>query len=200
MKKILLIVMLILSCQLLVQAQTVFELDRPQSMLISGKGIGQDATVNPFAGEDCYAIVKNIGNEIFFVRVQQNGKVIEILTINKNEAVKVKLLIGYELYLDTKSPKKVKASIDYIKNIPMTLHNGSFFPIYLSIPGVMNPNLYPKSNSGVSLDAGQVVYFFPSGKNGEKEVLFTVGANWKKDTILQIDKMIKVRRKTLNIK
>ena len=115
MKKNFLIVILILSCQLIVNAQTVFELDRPQSMLISGKGIGQDATVNPFAGEDCYAIVKNIGNEIFFARVQQNGKVIETLTINKNEAVKVKLLIGYELYLDTKTQKKAKASINYEK-------------------------------------------------------------------------------------
>ena len=32
----------------------------------------------------------------------------------------------------------------FAQNIPMTFHNGSFFPIYLSIPGVMNPNLVPK--------------------------------------------------------
>ena len=63
----------------------------------------------------CYAIVKNIANEIFFARVQIKGKVIEILPIKKNEAVKLKLLIGYELYLDTKTRKKAKASIDYEK-------------------------------------------------------------------------------------
>jgi hypothetical protein len=79
----------------------------------------------------------------------------------------------------------------------MTFHNGSFFPIYLSIPGVMNPNLLPKSNSVVSLDAGQVVYFFPNGKNGKKEILFTVSPTWKKDTILQIDEIIKTRKKSL---
>ncbi len=61
----------------------------------------------------------------------------------------------------------------------------------------MNPNLSPKSNSGVSLDAGQVVYFFPKGKNGKKEILFTVTPTWKKDTILQIDKIVKTRKKAL---
>jgi hypothetical protein len=85
----------------------------------------------------------------------------------------------------------------FTQNIPMTFHNGSFFSIYLSIPGVMNPNLSPKSNSGVSLDAGQIVYFFPKGKNGKKEILFTVSPNWKKDTILQIDEIVKTRKKSL---
>ncbi|MHA8091124.1 hypothetical protein V7S78_01280 [Aquirufa regiilacus] len=88
----------------------------------------------------------------------------------------------------------------FAQNIPMTFHNGSFFSIYLSIPGVMNPNLLPKSNSGVSLDAGQVVYFFPDGKNGKKEILFTVNSSWKRDTILQIDEIIKVRNKALKNK
>jgi hypothetical protein len=85
----------------------------------------------------------------------------------------------------------------FTQNIPMIFHNGSFVSIYLSIPGVMNPNLSPKSNSGVSLDAGQVVYFFPKGKNGKKEILFTVTPTWKKDTILQVDKIIKTRKKSL---
>ena len=88
----------------------------------------------------------------------------------------------------------------FAQNIPMTFHNGSFFSIYLNIPGVMNPNLLPKSNSGVSLDAGQVVYFFPNGKNGKKEILFSVNSTWNKDTILQIDEIVKVRKKALKIK
>ncbi len=86
------------------------------------------------------------------------------------------------------------------QNIPMTFHNGSFFPINLSIPGVMNPNLFPKSNSGLSLDAGQVVYFFPNGIKGKKEILFTVSSSWKRDTVLQIDEIIKVRKKALKTK
>ena len=88
----------------------------------------------------------------------------------------------------------ISGNICFAQNIRMTFHNGSIFPIYLNIPGVMNPNLVPKSNSGLSLDAGQVVYFFPKGK---KEVLFTVSPTWKKDTILQIDKIIRLRKKSL---
>ena len=83
------------------------------------------------------------------------------------------------------------------QNIPMTLHNGSFTTIPLIIPGVMNPNLSPKSNSGVSLDVGQKVYFFPNGKRKKRELLFIVASNWKKDTILQIDKIIKQRKSEL---
>jgi hypothetical protein len=85
----------------------------------------------------------------------------------------------------------------HAQNIPMKFHNGSFGSIYLNIPGVMNPNLSPKSNSGVSLDAGQVVYFFPNGKKGRKEVLFVVDPNWKKDTILEIDEIVGLRKKSL---
>ncbi len=80
------------------------------------------------------------------------------------------------------------------QNIPMTFHNGSFKSIPLIIPGVMNPNLNPKSNSGVSLDVGQKVYFFPNGKKKNKELLFIVDATWKKDTILQIDEIIEKRK------
>lgn len=83
------------------------------------------------------------------------------------------------------------------QNIPMTFHNGSFSYIPLVIPGVMNPNLSPKSNSGVSLDVGQKVYFFPNGKKKNKEILFIVAATWKNDTILQIDKMIQKRKREL---
>jgi hypothetical protein len=91
----------------------------------------------------------------------------------------------------------ISSNISFAQNIPMTFHNGSFFSIYLNIPGVMNPNLLPKSNSGVSLDVGQVVYFFPNGKNGKKQILFTVSPNWKSDTILQIDDMIKAPKKSI---
>lgn len=83
------------------------------------------------------------------------------------------------------------------QNIPMTFHNGSFKSIYLIIPGVMNPNLNPKSNSGVSLDVGQKVFFFPDGKKKKKEVLFTVGWTWKNDTILEIDQIVETRIKEL---
>ena len=86
------------------------------------------------------------------------------------------------------------------QNIPMTFHNGSLSSIYLSIPGVMNPSLNPMSDSGVGLDVGQNVYFFPNEKRGKKELLFTLKANWKRDTILQIDEIVKIREKELSKK
>lgn len=87
----------------------------------------------------------------------------------------------------------------HAQNIPLTFHNGSFKFIYLSIPGVMNPNLLPKSNSGLSLDVGQLVYFFPKGKNRKEEVLFVVEPSLKKGTVLEIDEIIRKRKKELRI-
>ena len=43
------------------KAQTEFVLEPSQSMIMTGKGPGQDATINPYFGEDCFAIIKNIG-------------------------------------------------------------------------------------------------------------------------------------------
>lgn len=96
-------------------AQTEFELEPTQSMLMTGKGPGQDATINPYDGQDCYAIVKNIGKRSFSVRVQQAGKIIEEVTVLKKEVKRVTLLKGYALYLDPNPEGKIKASVDYKK-------------------------------------------------------------------------------------
>ena len=79
----------------------------------------------------------------------------------------------------------------------MTFHNGSFKSIPLIIPGLMNPNLSPKSNSGISLDVGQKVYFFPNGKKKNRVLLFKVDATFNKDTILQMDEIIEKRKNQL---
>jgi hypothetical protein len=83
------------------------------------------------------------------------------------------------------------------QNIHMTFHNGSLQSIPLVIPGVMNPNLSPLSDSGVSLDVGQKIYFFPKGKRKSKEILFVVDISLKNDTVLQIDEIIKKRKVAL---
>jgi len=77
----------------------------------------------------------------------------------------------------------------------MTFHNGSLKSIPLQIPGVMNPNLSPLSDSGVTLEVGQKVFYFPNGKKRRKDLLFSVTSDWKKDTILQIHEMIRENRK-----
>jgi hypothetical protein len=80
------------------------------------------------------------------------------------------------------------------QTIPMTFHNGSLKSIPLNIPGVMNPNLSPISDSGVTLEVGQKVFYFPNGKKGKKELLFEVDDTFKKDTILQIHEIIRQKK------
>jgi hypothetical protein len=47
--------------------------------------------------------------------VQQDGKIIEEISILKGDLKKVKLLKGYELYLDPNPEGTAKASVDYEK-------------------------------------------------------------------------------------
>ena len=97
------------------KAQTEFILEPSQSMIMTGKGPGQDATINPYFGEDCFAIIKNIGKRMFTVRVQQNGTIIKEISIQKGDQIKVLLLKDYELYLDPNPEGIAKASVDYKK-------------------------------------------------------------------------------------
>lgn len=88
----------------------------------------------------------------------------------------------------------------YAQSIQFTFHNGSLKSIPLVIPSVMNPNLSPMSNSGISLGIGQKVYFYPSGKSKKREVLFTVDESFQQGQILEIDAMIEKRKKELKVK
>jgi hypothetical protein len=115
MKKLILTLFVVFFIQHNLFAQAEFELNPSQSMSITGKGPGQDATKNPYDGQNCLAIVENIGKREFSIRTQQNGKIIENIPINNGETKKVKLLVGYELYLDTNSKGKAKAKVAFEK-------------------------------------------------------------------------------------
>lgn len=115
MKTLILVILLAFLTQFEVLAQTEFELEPSQSMIMTGKGPGQDGTINPYFGEDCYALVENIGKRPFSIRIQQKGKLIEEIPILKGELKKVKLLKGYELYLDPNPIGIAKARVDYEK-------------------------------------------------------------------------------------
>jgi hypothetical protein len=51
-----------------------------------------------------------------------------------------------------------------VAGIPFTLRNNGLKAVPLEIPGVMNPNLSPLSNSGVDLAVGQQIFFRHRGK------------------------------------
>jgi len=99
--------------EIFAQTKFEFELDGSQSMLMTGKGPGQDATINPFQGEDCYAIIENLGNELFSVRIQQGGEIVKIIVVKPTKKKKIKLQSGQELYLDSETKSTTKASVSY---------------------------------------------------------------------------------------
>lgn len=83
------------------------------------------------------------------------------------------------------------------ESVPFTFHNSSLKSIPLVIPGVMNPNLSPMSDSGVNLPIGQKVFF----KQGMKRVLlFEVTEDMRGDGTrqrLDIAALIRERKKEL---
>lgn len=81
------------------------------------------------------------------------------------------------------------------KGISFTLRNESLQSIPLEIPGVMNPNLSPMSNSGVTLAEGQEIYF----KDGRKRyLLLEVSAELEGDTLI-VHELIEKRKTELGI-
>jgi hypothetical protein len=74
-------------------------------------------------------------------------------------------------FVDRKPTKEVDSNT---KTISFTLHNSSLKSLPLIIPGVMKPNLSPMSNSGVSLEMGQEIYY---SKGGVRMLVLTVDEN-----------------------
>ncbi len=88
--------------------KTIFELKPNQSMLMTGKGPGQDGAINPYADSDSYAIVTNLGDNPFSVRVQWKNEVIQLIQVNPNEEKTVTLYRGYRLFFDTEAEAKAQ--------------------------------------------------------------------------------------------
>ena len=118
MKTLIAAICLTLFTQYETMAQTEFELEPAQSMLMTGKGPGQDGTINPFDGEDCHAIVKNLGTWTLSIRIQQKGKILKTIPVQAGEVKKVELLKGQELYLDSNDEGPTKAQVYYEKIKP----------------------------------------------------------------------------------
>ena len=76
-----------------------------------------------------------------------------------------------------------------------TLRNNSAKSIPLIIPNVMNPNLSPFSNSGVSLKIGQEVYFKYKGK---KRILLVVDESIKQGEVVEVSTLLKQRMKEVD--
>ncbi|MGD1847143.1 MAG: hypothetical protein ACFB10_17270 [Salibacteraceae bacterium] len=99
----------------------------------------------------------------------------ELTLINKtSEAIEVTLH-----FINAKTPRAEQTNQQ--PKITFTLHNSTGQSIPLIIPNVMNPNLSPYSNSGVSLAVGQKIY---CKTNGKRQLILVVD-----DTIRQGEKI-----------
>lgn len=58
-------------------------------MLMTGKGPGQDATINPYEGEDCYAVVKNLGDVLFPNVFSKRGKLLIFFPSNPTKRLNI---------------------------------------------------------------------------------------------------------------
>ena len=92
-------------------SQTVLDLDPSQSMLVTGKGKGQDGAINPFSNGNSIAIVENVGDNVFTLRVQMDGEIVHTMDVQSGNTEAVKLMKGYELYID--NDQRGKASIKF---------------------------------------------------------------------------------------
>ena len=88
----------------------VIELNPSQSMIITGKGPGQDGAINPYIDKASIAMVENIGRNPFEVRIQTSGKILEIRKVSPGKTEEFSLQKGVELYLDSELPGRAKVN------------------------------------------------------------------------------------------
>ena len=112
------------------------------------------------------------------------------------------------LQISNNSPAKAEIAINPISlpaleenpedlYISFTFRNETAQSIPLIIPGVMNPNLSPFSNSGVRLKIGQQINF----RQGLKTyTLLTVSPNIEEGAVLEIGALLKEKKIELGLK
>ena len=87
-------------------------------MIISGKGPGQDGAINPYLGRESIATVENIGENPFEVRIQSEGKILEIRKVSPGKTEAFALKKGVELYLDTELPGTARVNFKPVDESP----------------------------------------------------------------------------------
>ncbi len=84
-------------------------------MHLIGKGPGQDSVINPYADSKSAAIISNMGEHVFEIRIQVKGEIIKTISIAPGKKEEITLEPGYEFYIDGYEKSKSKAFIDFKK-------------------------------------------------------------------------------------
>lgn len=138
---------------------------------------------------------------------KETGEFVRGFGLAPKGRVKVIVEQENELQLTNRSMKTLEVQVKFGKMkmkespaervvISFTLANNSLRSIPLIIPGVMNPNLSPRSKSGVDLAVGQEIFFKTKGK---RQILLIVDENIEEGAIVDVGKLLKERKKELGL-
>ena len=112
----------------------------------------------------------------------------EVLIESDSYALFTNLSDDEALFSIEASPK-VAAPVTESDGVSFTLRNNTLQSIPLVIPSVMNPNLSPKSNSGVYLRYGQKVYL---RRGVSKKLILTVDETIREGALIDVDSIIRL--------
>ncbi|WP_378173433.1 hypothetical protein [Aquimarina sp. SS2-1] len=96
------------------QLKSVIEIGTNESMSIAGKGPGQDAVNNPYLGEDSNAIIENIGQNEFTIRIQEKEKIVKMTPLKSGQTKEFLILKNQQLYFDSNLKTTVKIAFKQI--------------------------------------------------------------------------------------
>ena len=176
--KISALVLLIVLSSCGVSMHTVRIPDGNSMLLIGGKD-GQNGLINPYPNApEVIATIKNKSAYQVGVRVMDKANKNQVKGFGLNKFASAKLTIekNQRLLIDANRAAKVKVTFSLPTPVPakrqlQTSKTISFFlinptnqPIPLRIPGVMNPNLSPNSESRVNLTIGQEIFLNKLGR------------------------------------
>ena len=170
------------------------EIPAGNAWLLTGGGPGQDDAPAPFLPAD--AVIRNRGNAVY-VRVMDAAGATQLrgfgldargeATVRVGEGERLLVdAIGGDTRIAVRYMRPKPEAPDAVSSVAFNLINSGLTSIALEIPGVMTPNLSPKSRSGVRLDYGQEILF-------KGRVLLTVGPGLKPGTDLDVRALIRTQ-------
>lgn len=91
-------------------AQDTVVLDDYRHMCIAGKGPGQDAAINPYLGEDSVAIIENMGENPFDIRIQVKGQIVKTVQSSPDQFIEINLKKDQVMYFDSEARAVARVS------------------------------------------------------------------------------------------
>lgn len=171
-----LVLIILTSCGV---SMTTVRIPDGNSMLLIGGKDGQNGLINPYPNApEVIATIKNKSAYQVGVRVMDkaNKNQVKGFGLNKFSSAKLTIEKNQRLLIDANRAAKVKVTFSLPTPVPakralQTSKTVSFYlinptnqPIPLRIPGVMNPNLSPNSESRVNLSIGQEIFLNKLGR------------------------------------